>query len=455
MKKNDIGVPKVSIDVDMEDISKTKEYARLSTAGVGSINLYDTVTVIFPFLHIQKTAKVIKTVFDVKKQKYSTITIGEKQKSIVDRINYRDTEEDNNSELDAAINGVNSRIDSVEEEMDVKVVNLREEVDAEVASARQEASNQVQAVDTALRNKISSDLAASTKALMGGGGGYVVMHQASGRETNPPHIDEIRVMDAPTESTAKKMIRLNKNGIGFSTDGGQTFNSTWTIDGTFIAQQIDSKTVNSLKINSATIEAGTIKTATLQAIIIDAGVDSSGNVRQSYIRSAVIESGRYMTFNYTNENNTSGKVTVGSGSVISRLTANATYTTGGTKYTGQLFQSTNPGSSQTFTGGGRDGVIFDVNAFAVVSKGFAIGACHLAHWAGITVENIDSSGPVLILQNRDLVDDYARNYNYSRITLGYGYIDLIWGNESKRVSINSVAQITGDDGHVYQVPAHY
>ena len=401
-----IGVPKVSIDVSMENLARSAEYEYLKP--LQQVKLYDIVTVIFPLLHIQKKAKVVKTVFDVQRQKYISITIGERQASLSDRFV---TPEQVSSIVDNSAGSVKSA-----------VTNLENEVQREIANIDQE----MIAYDAAIRQKIDDDIKNSTEYLMGGKGGYVVMHQDT--STDPPHVDEILIMDTPSESSAMKMIRLNKHGIGFTSDGGVTYNSTWTIDGTFMAQQLDSKTITALTIGTATLNAGNIN-----------GLRINGG----YIGGTVIEAGKYLQFNYTNNGGTTGRVTVGSGTVTTHLTANA-----GTTYTGQVFQSSNPGSSSTFTGGTRDSVIIDANAFAVVSKGFAIGAEHGNRAAGITVENIENSGAVLIIQNRDFSGS-----SYSRLDLSNGEIHIIWGpNSHQRVDVSTRALVEYN-GRDYWVPA--
>ena len=404
-----IGVPKVSIDVSMENLARSAEYEYLKP--LQQVKLYDIVTVIFPLLHIQKKAKVIKTVFDVQRQKYISITIGERQASLSDRV------------------VTTSNINDVVKSSSV-MTTLEGQVKREMASIDQE----LIAFDTSIRQKIDDDIKASSEAIMGGKGGYVVLGQST--ETDPPHVDEIYIMDTDNQQTAHSVIRLNKNGIGFSNNGiNGTYTSAWTIDGSFNANYISGKTVTALTIGTATLNAGNV---------------NSCRIEGGYIGGTVIEAGKYLQFNYTNSNSTTGRVTVGSGTVSTRLTANAQ-----TTYTGQMFQSSNPGSSTTFTGGTRDSVIIDANAFAVVSKGFAIAANQGNRWAGITVENINNNGAVLILQNRDWADE---DNHYSRITLKYGLIEMIFqggGGASHRVDCDCSALVEGTDGHVYRVPAEY
>ena len=439
--KAGIGVPNVSIDVSMENLARSHEYEHLKP--LQQVKLYDIVTVIFPLLHIQVKAKVIKTVFDVQTQSYISISIGERQSSLSDRFVTPDDVssifDDSSSYIKQSENRTNRRIDGevvrLDNNINSSVTRLETEMDTEIAATKAYADRQLATLDSTLRTKISTDLANATDYLMGGKGGYVVMHQDT--STDPPHVDEILVMDTNKESTARKIIRLNKNGLGFSSNGGVSYDSTWTIDGTFIANKIDSQTVNSLTINTATINAGVSNNIHLKSVTFESG----------YIWGAIIEAGNYMTFNYRNADNTSGRVTVGSGTVTMHLTAN-----NGTTYTGQMFQSSNPGSASTYVGDERkDSVIIDANSLAVVTKGFAIGAEQGNHAAGITVENIDSDGGILILQNRYWGDDSK----YARLDLTYGAVTVAWGpNSHQRVSIDSRVPVEYGN-HTYYVPAEY
>lgn len=72
---NDLGVPKISIDVSFVQLSDTEEYSEL--APLEEVNLFDTVAVSFPELGVSAEAKVSKTVFDVMSGRYSSITLGD------------------------------------------------------------------------------------------------------------------------------------------------------------------------------------------------------------------------------------------------------------------------------------------------------------------------------------------------------------------------------------------
>ena len=75
----------------------------------------------------------------------------------------------------------------------------------------------------------------ATAMLNGGNGGYVVIDVNENKQPN-----RILIMDKPSLEEAQDVIVLNRNGIGFSHDGGETYESAWTIDGHFIADYIAS-----------------------------------------------------------------------------------------------------------------------------------------------------------------------------------------------------------------------
>lgn len=413
-----IGVPKVSIDVSMENLARSAEYEYLKP--LQQVKLYDIVTVIFPLLHIQKKAKIVKTVYDVQRQKYISITIGERQASLSDRFV---TPEQVSSIVDNSSGSYKNAIKSVES----SVVVLENEVQAELANIDQE----MIAYDTAIRQKIEDDIRANSEAIMGGRGGYVVFGQDT--STDPPHIDEIYIMNTPNQQTATNVIRLNQNGIGFSNNGiNGTYTSAWTIGGSFNADYISGKTVAALTIGTATLNAGSI---------------SSCRITGGYIDGTVVEVGKNMVFNYKNSDNTQRKIYVGSGSVSTHLTANNAIT-----YYGLMFQSDVTGTGSSMGLEHSDGIIFNSRSFVVDAKEFAIGSQHGNYSVGITVGNLGESNQRLILQNRNWGNP---DNDYSRISLLFGTIEMIWGSGSgQRVDVNSRVPVEYN-GHTYYVPGEY
>lgn len=185
-----------NIEVDFVALWQTPEYENV--AALQRVGLCDTVTVYFPALDAEVSKKVIKVKYDTLLDRYNTIELGMPKTTYTDVITNR-------------------------------TVDLM--------------SNYVRKghMQTAIEN--------ATSLITGGLGGYVVFNfNANGQP------EEILVMDTDDIDTAVKVIRINKNGIGFSMNGYQgPFTTAWTIDGHFVADFIDSGTLNADLIKAGTI----------------------------------------------------------------------------------------------------------------------------------------------------------------------------------------------------------
>lgn len=84
IKANNIGVPKVSIDVSFIQLWQTEEYKNI--VSLERVSLCDTVHVVFEKLGVNAVAKVIKTEFDVLNERYIKITLGEARSSFGEAI---------------------------------------------------------------------------------------------------------------------------------------------------------------------------------------------------------------------------------------------------------------------------------------------------------------------------------------------------------------------------------
>lgn len=198
IKSNGIGVPDVSISLSFVALWQSEEYKTL--AALERVHLCDILRVEFPALGVSATAKVVKTTYNVLKNRYDSIEIGNARTNLADQITgtSKDTE-------------------------------IRQK---QSLSFLQEA------------------LARSTKLIQGGLGGHVVINTDGDGKPN-----EILIMDTDDTKTASKVLRINMNGIGFSTKGYEgPFLTAWTIDGVFNADFI----------NAGTIRANLIKTGLLQ-----------------------------------------------------------------------------------------------------------------------------------------------------------------------------------------------
>lgn len=181
--------------VQLWQTAEYKNYTALETVKMG-----DFVKVEYKDLGVNTKLEVIKTAYNVLEEKYEGIELGETKPSISDTI--------------AKING--------------KVV----EVEKSTKSYTREAIEQ------------------ATETITGGLGGYVVIEPNN--STGYP--EEILIMDTADKSTAVNVIRINKNGIGFSTNGyNGPFSTAWTIDGKFNASWITTGILNADLLRTGTI----------------------------------------------------------------------------------------------------------------------------------------------------------------------------------------------------------
>lgn len=110
-----VGVPDVSLTVSFVVLSQFEEYKNI--AALESVNLCDTVNVIFENLGINTTAKVVKTVYDVLLDKYDSITVGSTQNSLTKKLTEIDenTQEEINKETSARKRAITELVKKVEQ----------------------------------------------------------------------------------------------------------------------------------------------------------------------------------------------------------------------------------------------------------------------------------------------------------------------------------------------------
>ena len=202
LNKNKYGVPDINISVSFVALWQTEEYKNI--ANLERVNLCDTVTVEFPKLDISASAKVVKTVYDVLSERYKSIELGDIKSNFAKSIS-----------------------------MDIK-----SSTDSAFAIFPTKSFLQ-RAIDHA------------TSMITGGLGGHVVMTLNADDEP-----EEILIMDTDDIQTAVNVIRMNKNGIGFSSNGyAGPFRSAWTIDGHFVADFIDTGNLNANLITTGVLKA--------------------------------------------------------------------------------------------------------------------------------------------------------------------------------------------------------
>lgn len=195
---NNIGIPKVSITLDWVQISELTD----------RVELCDTVKVVFEKIGVETSAKIVRVVWDTLKERYSRLEIGEPKTNITDTI----------------------------------------------AGLEQETVKATSSVSTVMLGAI----ARATAAITGNSGGYVVMHDSNG-DGEP---DEILIMNTPNISTATKVWRWNKNGLGYSNSGySGTFGLAMTADGEIVADYITTGTLNANLITAGTLNGIRVRVA--------------------------------------------------------------------------------------------------------------------------------------------------------------------------------------------------
>lgn len=193
-------VPDQNITVSFVHLWQTEEYKAL--APLQAVNLCDTVTVIYDKLGVNATAKVIRVVYDCLLERYDEIELGAAKSTLSDTV---------------------ARQAMTLAEI-VKTYPSRTDMDEAVQHA--------------------------TKLITGGLGGHVVINNSSGKP------NEILIMDSEDKNTARNVIRMNENGIGFSTTGYHgPFTTAWTIDGSFVADFITAGSLNASVIKSGLMQS--------------------------------------------------------------------------------------------------------------------------------------------------------------------------------------------------------
>lgn len=203
--KNDINSPSVSMTVSFVDLSQSPEYASFSA--LEAVNLCDTVKIYHKDLDIDIKAKVIKTTYDVLRERYTSIELGSPRANFADVIRQ-----------------------TVQEAADAKSLAVSSK--SEITAAYEKA------------------IADATAAITGNSGGYIRLNPSE----NP---QELLIMDTLDISTAVNIWRFNLSGFGHSSGGySGPYGMAITQDGHIVADFID----------TGTLTANIIKAGIMQSV---------------------------------------------------------------------------------------------------------------------------------------------------------------------------------------------
>lgn len=223
---NDIGYPNISIDVNFVALWQSEEYKDI--APLEQVQLGDTVTVDIERLGISMQSRVVEYTYDVLKGRYKSVTIGDAKSS------FAKTFVDQGKAIEASLGEAKSYTGkAVAAAKSYSSSYTDSEVDRAIAEA--------EAIATELMENATNWLTSS--------GGYVVaVKNADGSWK------ELLFLDTPSTSTAKKVLRINENGIGFSSNGvNGTYKQAWTLDGKLVVGGTDQVTLAGVDASGKTI----------------------------------------------------------------------------------------------------------------------------------------------------------------------------------------------------------
>lgn len=201
-------VPKDNISVNFVQLWQTTEYENVAI--LQRVSLCDTVSVYYPEIGlVASNQKIIKVVYDVLLERYNEMEIGEPSTSLANNI------------TDA----------------------LKDQYEKDLEEAKK---------DSLTFGVLQAAINHATELICGGLGGHVVFNLNADGEPQ-----EILIMDTDDILTAVHVIRINQNGIGFSSNGyNGPFNTAWTIDGAFNAAFITAGTISANLIKGGTLKLG-------------------------------------------------------------------------------------------------------------------------------------------------------------------------------------------------------
>lgn len=226
----ELGIPKVNITVSFVQLWQTEEYKNI--APLERVKMCDTVTVRFPKLGVNATAKVIKTAYDSLKEKYESVTLGDAKSTLAD--------------------AAKSQQEAIE--------NIKASIKKGQATASEE-----------LKKAILN----ATNLITGHSGGYVVLNPAEKPQ-------EILILDAPTIEQAVKVWRWNSGGLGHSSTGyNGEFKLAMTMNGAIVADFITAGILNGALLKADSVQSSAISQSYKNEVTTAIG-NAAASVEQAF-----------------------------------------------------------------------------------------------------------------------------------------------------------------------------
>lgn len=209
IRKNKIGEPKVSLEVDFAQLRDAGEYQNYKL--LETVCLCDTVAVYYPHLGVSGKAKCVACEYDFVNEVYNSMTLGDAASNLVTTLLNQD-------------------------------------------AITQDKINQA-------KSDLMIAIERATALITGNRGGYVVLHSSTGGKMP----DEILIMDKPDIDTATKVWRWNMAGWGYSSTGyNGPFRLAATMEGAINADFITVGTLSASLIKTGVLNGNLIQAGILQ-----------------------------------------------------------------------------------------------------------------------------------------------------------------------------------------------
>lgn len=324
VNQSGLGIPKVSIKVSFVNLSDTQDYKDIAALQV--VNLCDVVGVYFEKLGISTTAKVVKTVYNVLSERYELVEIGSLK-----------------STLASTISGNASAINNVAN------------VTKNMFKTYNDTVNEI--VDNATSWLTSAD-------------GYVIAVK-----NNDGSWKELIFADHNDPADWVNCLRINENGIGFSSDGGQTYTQAWTLDGKLV--------IGGTNVPSLTV------------------YDNSNNIIFQTSRNGTI-------WNSTNSSMTAAGILTATGAILENATITSDITVG-------------------------SGVDIDESKIVFKYNGTDIASIIAERWSNATYLNINSDYRINLVSDQA---SWSGDYYSSKVYIGDQELTLFTGDQGAVADFN-------------------